>query len=142
MKIRLAVLCLTLLSAGLRADTIPVKPEANHHDQKTKKLFVVMSGAVYSAALMDMRRTMQWRDWYQQSRQPFYVSYEADPFARPLIKLPKPAYYATGLALATGVNFLAWKMEHSRRFHKVWFIPQLLSTGGNAYGYESTWYKH
>jgi hypothetical protein len=35
--------------------------------------------------------------------------YETDPFARPFAKLPAPAYYATGLAMATGLNWLSWK---------------------------------
>jgi hypothetical protein len=28
----------------------------------------------------------------------------SDPLARPLVKLPTPAYYASGFALATGLN--------------------------------------
>jgi hypothetical protein len=32
---------------------------------------------------------------------------ESDPLARPFARLPAPAYYATGLALATGVNWLS-----------------------------------
>jgi hypothetical protein len=63
--------------------------------------------------------------------------YETDPLARPFVHLPAPAYYATGLALATGINWLSWRMAHSRRWYKLAPIPQLLTIGGNLYGYHS-----
>ena len=53
------------------------------------------------------------------------------------VRLPTPAYYATGLAMATGPNWISWKMGHSRRWHRLGAIPQLLAIGGNTYGYQS-----
>jgi hypothetical protein len=91
--------------------------------------FVVLSTAVYGAALADMHQTLQVRN--------LYWWYETDPLARPFAHLPAPAYYATGFAMATGVNWLSWKMAHSRRWHKFAPIPQLLTIGGNLYGYHS-----
>jgi len=104
-----------------------VKPVRFH-----KIEFIALSGAVYSAATLDMHQTMHNRhySWWT----------ETDPLARPFVKLPPPAYYATGLALATGVNWLGWKMGHSRRWHKLAAIPQLLSISGNTYGYRSNCY--
>ncbi|MDR3722492.1 MAG: hypothetical protein P4L00_12895, partial [Candidatus Acidoferrales bacterium] len=63
--------------------------------------------------------------------------YETDPLAKPFVRLPAPAYYATGLAMATGVNWLSWKMAHSRRWRKLSPIPQILTIGGNFYGFQS-----
>jgi hypothetical protein len=51
--------------------------------------------------------------------------------------LPAPAYYVTGLAVSLGLNWLSWKMAHSRRWHKPSPIPQLLAIGGNLCGFHS-----
>ena len=66
-----------------------------------------------------------------------YWWHETDPLARPFVHLPTPAYYATGLALATGVNWLSWKMAHSRRFHRLAPLPQLAAIAGNLYGLDT-----
>jgi hypothetical protein len=96
--------------------------------------FVVLGAAVYAAAFADMHQTLQVRhySWW----------YETDPLARPFAKLPSPAYYATGFALATGVNWLSWKMGHSRKWHRLAPLPQLLAIAGNAYGFKSNCYQN
>jgi hypothetical protein len=98
----------------------------------SKAEFILLSSAVYGASLADMHQTLAVRD--------LYWWHETDPLARPFVHLPTPAYYATGLAMATGVNWLSWKMAHSRRWHKLAPIPQLLTIGGNLYGYHSNRY--
>ena len=97
-----------------------------------KAEFIALSAGVYGAALLDMHQTMHVRhySWWT----------ETDPLARPFVRLPPPAYYVTGFALATGVNWLGSKMGHSRRWHKLAAIPQLVSIGGNMYGYRSNCY--
>ena len=107
-----------------------------HHDAKPvrarrfpKKQFLILSAAVYGAGFADMHQTLKERkyNWW----------YESDPFAKPFVRLPAPAYYATGFAMATGVNWISWKMGHSRKWHKLAAIPQLLAIGGNTYGYKT-----
>jgi hypothetical protein len=97
------------------------------HFSKTR--FVLLSTAVYGAALADMHQTLAVRHY------PWW--HENDPLAKPFIRLPTPTYYAAGLAMATGVNWLGWKMAHSRRWHKLSPIPQLLAASGNLYGFHS-----
>jgi hypothetical protein len=94
------------------------------HFRKTQ--FLILGAAVYAASLADMRQTLQERkySWW----------YERDLIAKPLVTLPTPAYYATGLAMATGVNWISWKMGHSRKWHRLAAIPQVLVIAGNLYG--------
>lgn len=103
-------------------DARPLAPVRFH-----KMQFLVLSAGVYGASFADMHETLKQRkySWW----------YEGDPLARPLVKLPAPAYYATGFALATGLNWVSWKMGHSRRWHKLAAIPQLLAISGNTYGF-------
>ena len=68
-----------------------------------KKQFLILSAAVHGASLADMHQTLKERkhSWW----------YEADPLARPFVKLPAPAYYAVGLAMATSLTGLAGKWD-------------------------------
>jgi hypothetical protein len=91
-------------------------------------MFIVTSAAVYGVAMLDMHETISLR--------PNLVEY--DPLAKPFVHLPAPAYYATGLALATGVNWLAWKMARSSRWHGIWWLPQIGAVSGNLWGFAST----
>lgn len=99
-----------------------------------KKRFVTLSVAAYAASLADMHETIRVRNesWW----------YERDPLARPIVRLPMPAYYASGLALATAVNWLSWKMGHSRKWRRIAPLPQLFSIAGNTYGFKSNYNRH
>jgi hypothetical protein len=94
-----------------------------------KKQFLILSAAVYGASLADMHQTLKERknSWW----------YETDPLARPFVRLPAPAYYAAGLAMASGLNWISWKMGHSRKWHRLAAIPQLIAIGGNTYGFQT-----
>jgi hypothetical protein len=111
------------------ADAGPFRSRPKSPVRFSKARFVLLSASVYGAALADMHQTLAVRNspWW----------YETDPLARPFARLPAPAYYTTGLAMATGVNWLSWKMAHSRRWHKLAPLPQLLCIGGNIYGLDT-----
>ncbi len=109
--------------------TNPLRPAPKPPPHFSRARFAVLSASVYVAAFADMHQTLQERKYSWWS--------EADPLARPLVRLPAPAYYATGLLMATGLNLLSWKMAHSRRWHKLAPIPQLLAVGGNINGFRS-----
>jgi hypothetical protein len=111
------------------AEKAPIQPAHLVLSQHVEKKFVFLCAGVYTAAILDMHQTLAVRPspWW----------YETNPLAKPFVRLPAPAYYATGLALATGVNWLSWKMSHSRRWHKFAPIPQVLSIAGNLYGYHT-----
>jgi len=100
----------------------------------SKQRFLILSAGVYAAGLADMHQTMH--------NKQFSWWYESDPLAKPLVKLPSPAYYAAGLALATGVNWLSWKMGHSGKWRKVALLPQLFAIAGNSYGFKSNCYRN
>jgi hypothetical protein len=107
----------------------PIKPSRTLLSHLYEKKFILLSAGVYTAAILDMHQTLAVRSspWW----------YETDPLAKPFVRLPAPAYYATGLALATGVNWLSWKMARSHRWRKLAPIPQVLSIGGNLYGFHT-----
>ena len=102
----------------------PRKPVRDEH----KRLFWMMTAGVYTAAAFDMQKT--------ESLRPHFREY--DPLAKPIVGLPAPAYYAAGALLATGVNWLGWKMARSPRWHKIWWVPQATSIAGNLAGYSYT----
>ena len=117
---------------GRNADTVFIEPKLKPAGHFSKKQFFVLSAAVYGASLADMHQTLAFRNnsWW----------YETDPLAKPFVRLPAPAYYTTGLAMATGLNWLSWRMGHSRRFRKLAPIPQLLAIAGNMYGFRTNRY--
>jgi hypothetical protein len=96
--------------------------------EHSARVFVLVSAAVYAAALLDMHETV--------SKRPLFHEY--NPLAKPFARLPTPAYYASGVALATGVNFLGWKMARSKRWHQIWWVPQAATIAGNLEGFAYT----
>jgi hypothetical protein len=134
-KPKLSVLLLDLNPSESNSATLlrpferaPIKPGRAVLSRASKKRFLLLSAAVYGAALAEHASDLGVRknSWW----------YETDPLAKPFVRLPTPAYYVTGLAMATGLNWLSWKMAHSGRWHRLAPIPQLLSIGGNLYGFQ------
>jgi hypothetical protein len=133
---RPTVLTLEVKKSDLKTEFVaPIRSKANNEAKVLsagrfhKRQFLLLSAAVYGASLADMRQTLKERkySWW----------YETDPLARPFVKLPAPAYYAAGLAMATGLNWISWKMGHSRKWHKLAAVPQLIAIGGNTYGFQT-----
>ncbi len=92
------------------------------------KSFFLLTAGVYTAAGLDMQRS--------ESMLPNFD--ERDPFVRPFLRRPAPAYYTSASLFATGINFLGWKMARSERWHKIWWVPQVCSMAGNLAGYGYT----
>jgi hypothetical protein len=121
---------------GIRAPTTtiqPIKPlpplKMKHPlEDRSVRRFILLSTGVYAAATMDMQESVSLRPRF----------HEDDPLAKPFANLPLPAYYATGLAFATGLNWLGWRMARSERWHSVWWLPQVCSIAGNLMGYAHT----
>lgn len=93
-----------------------------------RRRFILLSTFVYGAAFLDMQESASHRPHFQ----------ERDPLAKPFINLPAPAYYASGAAVGTGVVWLSWKMAHSQRWHRAWWLPGAISVFGNSFGYGYT----
>jgi hypothetical protein len=74
---------------------------------------------------MDMRESASLRPRF----------HEDDPLAKPLAQLPLPAYCATGMAFASGLNWLGWRVARSEKWHRVCWLPQVCSIAGNLVGY-------
>ena len=121
---------------GIRLPTTTIQPSEPLPQWKMKqpvenrsvRRFFLLSGGVYAAAVMDMQESASLRPHFR----------EDDPLAKPLAKLPLPAYYASGLAFATGLNWLGWRMAHSEKLQRVWWLPQVCSITGNLIGYWHT----
>ncbi|HUL35414.1 MAG TPA: hypothetical protein VL128_16125 [Candidatus Eisenbacteria bacterium] len=131
-------------SAGESAKAAAINNPAarSHRFTMTTNLWIASSLAVYTAAALDMNATEETvrRVNALHKRVPWFpenYSFESNPLARPLLKLPAPAYYACGIALATGINYVGLRMSHSKRFRRVWWLPQALSVAGNTHGYLS-----
>ena len=105
----------------------PLKMKRPREDRSTRRFFLLSLG-VYTAAAMDMQESASLRPHF----------HEDDPLAKPFAKLPLPAYYATGIVFATGVNWLGWRLARSERWHRVWWLPQVCSIAGNVAGYAHT----
>ncbi|MFY9530275.1 MAG: hypothetical protein WBC04_14905 [Candidatus Acidiferrales bacterium] len=93
-----------------------------------RRRFILLSSLTYGAAFLDMHESVSHRPNFE----------EYDPLAKPFVNLPAPAYYAIGAAITTGVNGLSWKMAHSERWHRVWWLPQAISVFGNSFCYGYT----
>ena len=92
------------------------------------KSFFLLTAGVYTAAGLHMQRSESMLSNID----------ERDPFVRPFLQLPVPAYYASAALFATGINFLGWKMARSERWHKTCWVPQVCSMAGNLAGYGYT----
>jgi len=116
-------------------DPRPASPAPKGLTGASKAQFFVLSALVYAAATTDMVSTHD----RMRSEQECPVCYlypfsERDPLARPFVRLPTPAYFASSYLVFTGVNLLAWRMSRSARWHRYWRVPQVISLAGSSWG--------
>jgi len=144
MRIQYQILLLTFLALSasiatnaqeLTEDAPPVKKKPAL--RVPKGLWLSLSAATYTAAALDMRATADAEEWFEKHPHVHLGPTETDPLARPFVRLPRPAYYACGFALATGVNWLGYRMSHYRKLRKVWWLPQSISISANSWGYKT-----
>lgn len=131
---------LVALKAGLSTDihvpAVPAQPIETRRprpikrpiEDRSPRRFLALSIGVYTAAFLDMGETFSLRPRLE----------ERDPLAKPFATMPAPAYFITGAALATGVTWIGLKMARSRRWHRVWWLPQVCSIAGNSSGFVYT----
>ena len=137
---KFALLLFLAVSAGAGAQAqklvnAPRQPRRAAKSKFTKELWLSLSAATYMAAALDMHATANAADVAKRYPAMYWGNPEANPIARPFVNLPRPAYYASGFALATGVNWLGYRMSRSRKWRKVWWLPQSISISANGFGY-------
>ena len=141
MRIQYQILLLTSLvmctSIGARAQKLTENAPPKTPLKLPKGMWLSLSAATYTAAALDMHATADAEEWFKKHPHVHLGPTETDPLARPFVRLPRPAYYACGFALATGVNWLGYRMSHSRRLRKVWWLPQSISITANGWGYKT-----
>lgn len=124
------------LSTEVHVPSVPIQPLETRHrrpirtpvEDRSRRRYLFLSLGVYAAAFMDMGESISLRPWFK----------EQDPLAKPFATMPTPAYYITGAAFATGINWVGLKMARSERWHRVWWLPQVCSIAGNAFGFGYT----
>jgi hypothetical protein len=119
----------------LTEDPVPVKKRPTLRVPEIP--WLSLSAATYTVAAFDMHATANAVELGKKYPAFYLGNPEADPLARPFVNLPKPAFYACGFALATGVNWLGYKMSRSRKWRKVWWLPQSISISANGLGYRT-----
>lgn len=137
----------TLNSNDEKNTADPIKRDVAHDQERDKKprprfyrdkAFVATSLLVYAAAGFDMHETMRQKWLYSYRYPPLVLGTERftdrDVLARPIVNLPNPAYLATGFAMATGLNWISWKMKNSHRFRHIWRLPQTAAIVLNTRG--------
>jgi hypothetical protein len=119
------------IRTGMHATLLRKLPESFSHSHWEP--FVALAAGTYVLGSLDMHQTI-----VNTIANGGGAAGERNPLARPLLELPHPLYYVTGYALITGVNWISWKMRHSNRWHKVWWIPQACTMSGNIWGYATS----
>lgn len=85
-------------------------------------IVLALAAAGLAAALLDMFSTAYILD--RGGR-------ELNPLARPFTRLPRGAYYATGVLGVVALALLSWCL----RAHWYGLIPQAAQIAGNSWGY-------
>jgi hypothetical protein len=96
------------------------------------RAFIPLSAAVYTMGLLDQTATIGHRNWRIN---------EQDSLVKPFTQVPAPVFVVGGVTFETGVNWLAWQVSRSRRWHRIWWLTQVVAVGANAYGYDISMHR-
>ena len=125
------VLTRTPAEASPRPVAEPIRADVPRRiSWKHDRAYLAFSAGAYAMALVDMTNTARLgREGVD------YI--ERNPIARPFVKHPF-LHYTSGLAAVTGANWVSWKLKHSSRWRKLWWLPQVVSIGLNTWGYAAS----
>ena len=108
-----------------RGDELPAAPIAKREVSKARVALTLANGAL---AFADVGYTRA--HWGPGAR-------EYDPLAKPIIEHGGVCYALAG-AETVGLAWLEGRMRGSRRWHRVWWMPQAVGIAGHAYALSRT----
>jgi hypothetical protein len=102
---------------------LPVKPSPS-------KAWRALAAFNFTATMMDVGATINdknnWGEYF----------YERNPMAQPIVHLPNAAFATVFAVDSVGVSMIGLKLQRSERFHRIWWLPQLLDAGSHLWGFE------
>ena len=117
---------LVVLTPSARGDELPAAPVAKR--EEVSKARVALTLANGGLAFADVGYTRA--NWGPGAR-------EYDPLARPIIEHGGVCYALAG-AETVGLAWLGGRMRRSRRWYRVWWMPQAVGIAGHAYALSRT----
>ena len=110
------LLCVLPISARCQG-SLPDQPKPN------RRAFITLAVLGQIAAGADVQSTISLNTT---------AGSEMDPLAKPIVALGRPGYVAASVALVGGLSYFGWRLGTSRRFHRVWWVPQVAQITANS----------
>lgn len=97
-----------------------------------RRAYVALAAAGVASAALDVRETISFRREYGPAFR------ELDPLASRVVALPTPGYAIVSAMELAAMEFVGYRLSRSRRFRRVWWIPQAAQIAANSYGFAAT----